>query len=153
MKRARLLVTVVTLVSVLTTGIAEAATPASGTLSKKVRTLKWTGSFTLSEPTPQGGCVLEADDPICDHFMLKVDLPDGSRIRVELPAPNLATDLDLEVYSADGAEVGSSGNLPGSGEAVEFRHRGRLRNKPYEVRIVPYLVAPGTTYKATAKAK
>lgn len=153
MKRARILLIVAALLCVVTAGVAEAAAPSSGTLSKRTRVVKWSGTFTLSEPVLTGGCLGGETDPICDHFLLKVNLGDGARIRVELPAPNAMTDLDLHVYSADGAEVASSGNLIGENEIAEFTHRGRMRNKPYEVQITPWAVVPGTTYKATAKVK
>lgn len=154
MRFVRACLLVISVLCLVATVPAEAASPAKGTLSKKSKKVSWTGSFTLSEPDPVGNCELGGStDPVCDHFFLKVDLPDGARIRIDLPTPNGTTDLDLYVYSATGAEVGSSGNLIGTGEFVEFRHSGRFRNKPYEVRVVPWIVVPGTTYKATAKVK
>jgi hypothetical protein len=133
--------------------VAEAATPSSGTLSKRSKKVTWTGSFTLSEPDSVGGCFGGSTDPICDHFMLKVDLRDGSRVRIDLPAPDAVSDLDLYVYSPTGNEVASSANAFGTNEFVEFRHSGRFNKKAYEVRIMPWLVVPGTAYKATAKVK
>ena len=65
----------------------------------------------------------------------------------------MSESMRLFVHSPTGSEIGSSGNLIGQAEFVEFRHSGRFRNKPYEVRILPYLVVPGTAYKATAKVK
>lgn len=153
MKPVRVFLLVIALVCTLVSSTAQAATPPGGTLSKKVRIVKWTGMFTLSEPNPLGNCLGGSDDPTCDYFLLKVNLPDGARIRIDLPAPSATTDLDLYVHSPTGSEVGSSGNLPGQNELVEFRHSGRFRNKPYEVRVLPYLVVPGTAYKATAKVK
>jgi hypothetical protein len=154
MKLIRALALVTIVLGLVGSTTAEAATPSSGTLSKKSRMVKWSGSFTLMEPDPVGNCELGGStDPICDHFMLKVNLPDGARVRVDLPVPNSATDMDLYIYNASGAEVGSSGNLPGNNEFVEFRHSARFTNKPYEVRVVPWIVAPGTTYTATAKVK
>jgi hypothetical protein len=138
----------------LAMGTANAADPASGTLSKSKKSLKWSGSFTLSQPNPvTADCVGGASDPICDHFMLKVNLGDGARIRVEVPVPNGTTDFDLHVYGPTGNLVGSSANSPGENEIVEFRHSARYRNKAYEVRVVPWLVVPGTTYSGTAKVK
>jgi hypothetical protein len=133
--------------------VVQAATPASGTLSKKSKVVRWTGTFTLSQPDSLTGCVGGSTDPICDHFMLKVDLKDGSRIRIDLPAPDAVSDVDLYVYSPTGSEVGSSANAFGTNEFVEFRHSGRFNKKSYEVRIMPWLVVPGTTYKAAAKVK
>ena len=129
---------------------ADAATPARGTLSKKVRSVRWKGTFTLSQPNPvTGDCIGGATDPICDHFLLKVDLPDGARIRVSVPMTDEPGDLDMHVYAPDGSLVGSGTKLQ-TNEAVEFRHRGRFRGKSYEVRVVPWIVVPGTTYDGTA---
>lgn len=132
---------------------AEAATPARGTLNKQVKAVKWTGTFTLSQPNPvTGDCVGGATDPICDHFLLKVDLPDGARIRVVVPMTDEPGDLDMHVYAPNGSVVGSGTKLQ-SDEVVEFRHSGRYRNQPYEVRVVPWIVVPGTTYEGTASVR
>jgi hypothetical protein len=153
MRFARIAAVALIGLGVLVQPAANAATPSKGTLSKKVKLVKWTGSFTLSEPTITGGCLGGSGDPACDYFYLKVDLSDGARIRIDVPAVNATTDLDLFVYSSTGAEVGSSGNNPGEAERVEFRHSGRFRNKPYEVRVKSFLAAPGTSYKASAKVR
>jgi hypothetical protein len=153
MSIARALVAALTVLFIAAQPVANAATPSSGTLSKKSKSVKWNGTFTLSEPDSVGGCVGGSTDPICDHYLLKVNLPDGARIRIDLPAPDGVSDLDLYVYSPTGAEVGSSANFLATNEFVEFRHSGRFRNKPYEVRITPWLVVPGTTYTATAKVR
>jgi hypothetical protein len=155
MKRALTLLAVVAVSGLLAATVpAGAATPATGTLSAKKKSLTWTGTFTLSEPvanlvTP--ACVLGESDPICDHFKLKIDLGDGAKVRVSIPGQQ-ATDIDFTVFAPDGSEVATSGNLPGASESATFSHRARFRNRPYEVQVVPYLVAPGTTYKATAQA-
>jgi hypothetical protein len=150
----RVFLLVTTSLCLVALGTAQAANPSSGTLSRRSKKVQWSGTFTLSEPDPLFGCVGGSSDPICDHYTLKADLPDGARIRIELPVPDATTDLDMYVYNAAGSEVarGASG-FGGANEAAEFRHSGRFRNKPYEVRIVPFTVAPGTTYKATARVK
>lgn len=125
-----------------------AASPAGGTLSKTKKKLTWTGTFALSEPTLIEGCV-SGDAGICDHFALKLNLGEGATVKVSIPGQT-ATDMDLIVYDPSGAIVGSSGEVPGSGEVVEFKHRSRHRNKAYTVEVKPFLVAPGTTYKGTA---
>ena len=152
-KSARVFLLVTALVGLVSVGTAQAATPSSGTLSKKVKSVKWTGSFTLSQPNPAGDCVGGESDPICDHYMLKVNLGDGARIRIDLPTPNGQTDIDFYVYSPAGSLVASSGNLIGTNEFAEFRHSGRFKGKSYEVRIVPFIVVPGTSYAAAAKVK
>ena len=153
MKSLRLMLLVTALVGVLFSGTAQAADPPSGTLSKSRKSVSWAGSFVLSQPDSVGGCVGGAEDPICDHFLLKISLGDGTRIRIDLPAPDALSDLDLFVYSPSGSEVGRSANAFGTNEFVEFRHSGRFRNKVYEVRVKPWLVVPGITYKATAKVR
>lgn len=155
MRPIRVFLLALALVSVVVSGTAQSATPPGGTLSKKVKLVRWSGEFTLSEPSPYltPGCIVGTEDPICDHYFLKVNLPDGARITVTLPSPDATTDLDLFVFAPTGAEVGSSGNLIGQPESVTFRHSGRFRNKPYEVQIVPFIVVPGTTYKATARVR
>lgn len=129
---------------------AEAASPATGTLSKSKKAVSWTGSFTGSDPSPIEGCVGSPSSPVCDYFKLKIDLGEGAKIKVSLPAQT-ATDIDLYIYDPTGVLIGVSGNLPGMGEAIEFTHRARHRKKNYIVELKPYLVVPGTSYKATAK--
>jgi len=137
-------------VAVLATSVpAGAATPTSGTLSKSKRTVSWTGSFTLSDPSPADGCAGGDSSPICDRFSLKVDLGEGAKIKVVIPRQT-ATDIDLYVYAPNGALLGSSGNLPGEGESVEFVHHARYRKQAYIVEVKPYAVVPGTSYKGTA---
>jgi hypothetical protein len=153
MRFIRVSLLAVALTSMVVSGTAEAATPSKGTLSKKVKTVRWGGSFTVSQPDSFTGCLGGSTDPICDHFLLKVDLADGARIRIDVPAPDAVSDIDLYVYSPSGSEVGSSANSFGTNEVVQFRHSGRFRNKVYEVRIMPWLVVPGTAYRATAKVK
>lgn len=126
---------------------AQAATPGSGTLSKAGQELSWTGSFMLS--TVELGCAIV---PACDHYKLKVSMGDGARVRIAIPAPNPATDIDFTVYDPKGVEIASSVNLPGENESATFTHRGKFRNQVYDVEIDPYLVAPSVvTYKATAR--
>ena len=144
---------VAALVGMIATGTAQAADPPSGTISKSKKSLKWTGSFVASQPWPVEGCAGGSSDPICDHFLLKVNMPEGTRIRIVLPAPSVATDLDLFVYAPTGGLIGTSGNIPGQQELVDFRHSKRYTNKPYEVLIRPFIVVPGTTYSATAKVR
>lgn len=153
MRFARVATVGLILLSLFAQASANAATPAFGTLSKKAKVVRWTGTFTLSEPDSLTGCLGGSTDPVCDHFLLKVNLPDGARVRINVPAPDAVSDVDLYVFSPTGSEVGRSANAFGTNEFVEFRHSGRFRNKVYEVRVMPWLVVPGTTYKAAAKVK
>jgi hypothetical protein len=142
----RLLIAAGAVVALLASVPAQAATPGSGTLSKAGQKLSWTGSFTLS--TLELGCAIV---PACDHYKLKISMGDGARVRVQIPAPNPATDIDFVVYDPKGVEVASSGNLPGEDEAATFTHKGKFRNQIYDVEVDPYLAAPAVvSYNATA---
>lgn len=150
MKRTLTLLSLIALTGVLALNVpAGAATPAGATLSKKKKTVSWTGSFILSDPSPIDGCVGEDASPICDRFQLKLDLGEGAKVKVVIPG-QAATDIDLYVWAPGRILVGSSGNLPGAGESVEFTHRARFRNRAYTIEIKPYVVIPSTSYKATA---
>lgn len=150
MKRLLTALSLVALTGVLALNVpAGAATPAGGTLSKKKKSLSWTGSFVLSDPSPIDGCLGEDALPICDRYMLKVDLGEGAKIKVVIPG-QVATDIDLYVYAPGRVLVGSSGNLPGAGESVEFTHRARWRKQAYTIEVKPYAVLPTTSYKGTA---
>jgi hypothetical protein len=158
-KQIALVCTVAALVGVA--GTAGAAAPPSGTLSKTRRTLTWKGGpYTTSYPTSDVQCLNGQADTMCDHFYLKIDMGQGALIRVSITpsasglealqvvaGPN---DFDLFVYSPDGALVGQSAGSTGY-ESVTFAHKAIYRNRPYEVRVVPFLVVPGATYKGTAR--
>src|SRR5688572_2571154 len=77
---------------------AGAATPPGGTVSAKKKSLSWTGSFVLSDPSPIDGCAGEDSSPICDRFLLKVDLGEGAKVKVVIPG-QAATDIDLFVWA------------------------------------------------------
>ena len=125
---------------------AQAATPGSGTLSKAGQKLSWTGSFQAT--TLEARCDVV---DVCDHFALTVKMGEGARIRVQLPAPNPATDLDFVVYDPKGVEIANSGNLPGQNESATFTHKAKFRNQKYDIAVIPYLVVPGAvSYNATA---
>jgi hypothetical protein len=150
MRRFLTLLSLVAMTGLLAVNVpAGAATPAGATLSKKKKSVSWTGSFVLSDPAPIDGCVGEDSSPICDRFLLKLNLGEGAKVKVVLPG-QVATDIDLYVWAPGHVLVGSSGNLPGEGESVEFTHRARYRNRAYTVEIKPYAVIPTTSYKATA---
>lgn len=150
MKRIITLLSVVAMAGLLAVDVpAGASTPPGATLSKKKKSVSWTGSFILSDPSPIDGCAGEDSSPICDRFLLKLDLGEGSKVKITLPGQT-ATDIDLYVFAPGRILVGSSGNLPGEGESVEFTHKARYRNRAYTVEMKPYAVIPTTSYKATA---
>jgi hypothetical protein len=142
---------------------ASASVPAGGTLSRSIRSLSWTGGpFTVTYPTSDFECLGGASDGFCDHYKLKINMGEGAKVKVSIvgspsglevlqgPAsgPN---DFDLFVYDADGNLVGSSQGTTGR-ESVTFTQKARLRGRPYEVRVVPFIILPGATYKGTAAA-
>jgi len=148
-------------VSLLLVSTAQAATPASGTLSKSKRTLTWNGGpFTTSYPiTSVAPCVNGASDSMCDHFLLKVNMGQGARIKVSIvPSPSGLeilqvvagpNDYDMYLFDPDGNQVGESAGSTGR-ESITFTQKARFRNRPYEVRVIPFLLIPGATYKGTA---
>ena len=145
-KTIRLLVAAGAAVVLLVSVPAQAATPASGTLSKAGQKLSWTGSFQAT--TLEARCDVV---DVCDYYKLKVNMGEGARVRVQLPAPNPATDLDVYVYDPKGVEIAESGNLPSQDESLTFNHKAKFRNQVYTVQVVPYFVIPGAvSYQATA---
>ncbi len=132
---------------------AEAAAPATGSLSSKKKMITFNGGpFNVSFPL--AGCIV-ATDSSCDPYDLKVLMGDGAKFKVSivgsagpLDAAN-GNDFDLYVFAPDGTLAGSSESLGGK-EAVIITHKSRHRGKPYAVRVVPFLVVPGATYKGTA---
>jgi hypothetical protein len=139
---------------------AQAASPTSGKLTRSKRSVTWSGGpFVLSEPNYAGSaCIAGRVDPTCDHFMLTVNMPEGSHVQVKVatarPEPSNGItgdgdDYDLYVYSPDGGLMGIA-ETPGGNERLTFRHRATYNGKAYEVRVGPWFVYPGSTYKGTA---
>jgi hypothetical protein len=159
----RLAIVCLVVLGALAQSAADAATPASGSITKSKRSLSWNGGpFTLSEPIPDSQCNLGgASDPICDHFMLSITLGDGAKIEVAIKtaAPNASggiepvqgDDYDLFVFAPNGALVAKSNTEVGN-EKLQFKHRAAFNGKPYEIRVNPWGVRPGSTYKGTVKA-
>jgi len=170
MRRLAVVASIIGLAAAITP-VAGAAKPAGGTLSKAKRSLSWSGGpYTVSQPTGDaqtqtGGLVETAcpggkTDSMCDHFMLKVNMGAGSKIKISLGASSSGleilqtvadgpNDFDLYVYAPDGSEVGESVNA-GTHESLIFALKPAWRNKAFEVRIAPYMVVPGATYSAKA---
>ena len=124
----------------LATGSAQAAPkPAKATLDAARPKVAWTGAPGNVNP-------VECTGPLaCEHFKLKI-VPTGQAVKIVLDVP-ANMDFDLYVYAPNGIEAGNSGNLPGEDEVVVLK-----APKPgvYDVVVQPYLVVPGTAYKATA---
>ncbi len=142
---------------------AHAANPESGSITKKKRSVSWMGGpMYMSEPSPGGDCLGGSEDPACDYFALTVTLGEGAKVQVKVTTSRAnaqdgvngvqGDDYDLYVYAPNGALVGEAANDPRGNETAEFRHRSQYNGRPYEVRIAPWLVLPGSTYKGTASA-
>ena len=78
---------------------------------------------------------------------------EGATVRIVLPLPNPAMDIDLYVYNPRGVQVAESTGFIAENEALTFVHKAQFRNKAYDVTVVPYIVPPGTSYKATASVR
>jgi hypothetical protein len=142
---------------------ADAASPRSGTLLRSNPAVTWSGGpFWLSEPNyVNATCVAGARDPLCDHYSLTVNLSDGARILVSVTTaaanpndgiqPFDGNDYDFYVYSPEGVLLAYAANTQGN-EKVIFTHRARFKGRPYEIRVHPWFVRPGSTYKGTAQA-
>lgn len=125
---------------------AQAAEPPQGTVSRQADAA-WTGGpFVVPNPA---ACVSSVD-PVCDHFFLTVDAREGTHVGVAITTEDpAANDLDLFVYAPDGTLLASSATATGT-ESLVFEHRLDHGTGPYEVRVQPWLVAPGTVYEGFA---
>ena len=127
-----------------------AADPGAGTVGKGNRTATWSGGpYTAGVPN-QLGCAGPAD-PTCDGFALTVDLKPGSRFAVGIASEMAEDDYDLYVYYPDGTEAARSANA-GSNESVVIEHTVVHGSGPYAVRVLPFMVAAGSTYQGIARS-
>ena len=131
------------LLLMLSSGVAWAASPSSGTVSQSSTQASWTGGPGL--PTASATCG-GPNNAGCDNYKLTV-VPPSYSFKVDITlTPKAADDYDLEVYGPDGTLVGSSGNAPGEAEKVTL-------NNPaagvYTVSASNF--AAILTYSATAK--
>lgn len=124
---------------------AMAASPSSGDLNSAKEEVTWSGGpFYASNPV---GCITSTD-PGCDHFRLSISSPSIQRVLVAIaPADGFeADDYDLFVYDDQGVLVGQSASETGY-ESVVIENGGAAY---YEVRVQPWLIAPGSTYDGVA---
>jgi hypothetical protein len=127
----------------------QAADPENGTVKNGNRTTTWTGGpYTVGVPN-QLGC-LGPDDPVCDAFALEVDTKAGRSFLVGITSAIETDDYDLYVYYPDGTEAGRSANA-GSDEAVVIEHTLAHGEGPYQVRVLPFDVAQGSSYDGVAR--
>lgn len=134
----------------LTVPVAQAANPPHGRVAPPNVSAEWTGGpFTLGIPN-QLGCA-GPSDPTCDAFSLHIDLPYDYRVSVAIWSDVAADDYDLYVYYPDGTEAGRSANAGGT-EAVVIKHTDKHGTGLYQVRVLPFSVTAGGTYRGYARA-
>ncbi|MBO0839776.1 MAG: hypothetical protein J2O49_03015, partial [Sciscionella sp.] len=144
--------------AVLTPTIANASTPASGTLSLSGSHQANWQSPVYAKGTGGGASSCPANDPdnaTCDHFDLTVDTPASywddtpeGGVPVSIQWPNKSDDFDLYVYDSSGKEVAESAGTADPEVALIPKASGT-----YHVLVVPYDVKnasyAGSAYLAT----
>ncbi len=136
---------------------AQAASPSTGIISRAKPALSWKGGpFLLPRPV---GC-LGPSDPTCDYFFLRVNLEPGTEVEIKMTtprgsppsnAPIGSDDFDIYVWGPND-EILAEGATDSGNETIRFTHSHKLRNYVYEIEVVPFLVQPGTSYTARARA-
>jgi hypothetical protein len=125
---------------------AHASNPSSSTVSAASPSTWIGGPFAASSPSLAPECV--DGSPSCDtHALTVVPAPGNYSLEINVRAAVPTDDYDLYVYDSNGVQVGSDGAPPGIPERVV------LENPPggvYTVKVLAFLVAPGSTYTATA---
>src|SRR5262245_12486347 len=121
-----------------------AAEPSGGTLGGSHDEATWTGTFYAPNPAT---CATSAD-PLCDHFRLSIDGGSIRRVLIAISpeAGSEGDDYDLFVYDDQGALVASQADGDGN-ESVVIENTGSAF---YEVRVQPFLITPGSTYRGVA---
>jgi len=115
LRRATAMAALATGLALLVAAPAQAATPASGTVSSSSPTVTWTGN--PQPPTASATCN-GPSNPACDNFQLTILAPsDPFTVAIEV-VPQLTDDYDIEVYGPGGELVDDSGNSPGQPESV-----------------------------------
>jgi hypothetical protein len=134
----------------LSTVSADAATPASGSVSDTAPTTTWSaGPFAVPNVSgTTGGDVTCGEPQLCDDFSLQVSVPSGydtgHSLRIDIKWPNAAADFDLYVLDADGRQIAASASTSDP-ETVLLP----AVSASYTVRVVPY--APlGESFTGTA---
>lgn len=131
--------------------ITQAATPSAGVISKR-QSVEWSGGpFAASTlgVAPGGRCV-GPNASVCDQFSLTVDAPSGAAVAVAITSDIAGDDYDLFVFYADGSSAASGQRSAPDDDQVVFEHRLDRGSGPYEVRIDPAIVTPGSTYHGMA---
>ena len=125
----------------LTATAAQSATPESGSIGGKSKSVSWQGTALASNPATCAG----AADPTCDHFLLEVSTKRTQDVSIAVTGAE-GDDWDLFVYGPDGSQVASSATSS-SNESVVI---DGAPSGTYEVRVQPFTVTPGATYAGRA---
>ena len=149
-------------VAVLAVGPASTAMPPTGIIGPPSGTsVSWAGQpYPTGHVAPVPQACPGAADPanlLCDHFYLTVDVPPshwdtntgGADVLIEWASAD--DDFDLYVYDSSGTQVGFSA-AGGTTSERAFIQNASSAGSPYEVRVVPFLIAsPGLIgYDGTA---
>lgn len=140
-----------------------AATPSSGTVTPSSGPFVYTGgpfdfdNQTGTPDTPAGpGTPPVCQDPVlpCDDFALTVSIPPADTnvyfLRVSVSFANVASDFDLYLFDASGADINHSVNGAGVQEVVQVQ--APVGTSEFTVQVAPFDVvngAGGDTYTAT----
>lgn len=135
-----------------------AATPGSGTIGVAPAdpSVTWSGGPYVV-PTPVPDACPPATDPLnvrCDHFYLTVNVPPSywethtGGADMQITWGSADDDYDLYVYDNTGVLVGQSANGGTTSERFLLQNANSAQS-PYEVRVVPFLVA-AATYNGSA---
>lgn len=144
MVRRSLLVAAVTLVlAAVLAAPARGATPGTGRIAAGSPRVTWSGSAAASNPVACFG----RGDTRCDHFALTIEPVAGHDVRIAIDVA-ASDDWDVYVYAPDGSEVGSGASGFVGADEVTIVHAPVAGT--YEVRVQPYAIAPGASYKASA---
>jgi hypothetical protein len=133
----------------LPNGAADAATPASGSVSDTAPTTTWSaGPFVAPNVSGTTGTVSCGNPQLCDDYALKVSVPAGydagHSLRIDVKWPNPAADFDVYVLDSAGREMAASASSSDP-ETVLLP----AVTASYTVRVVPF--APlGDSFSGTA---
>ncbi|HYZ18290.1 MAG TPA: post-COAP-1 domain-containing protein [Gaiellaceae bacterium] len=135
-----------------------AATPASGTIGPTPgSSVNWTGGPYAGSTALPDECP-PLSDPAnvrCDHFYLTVNVPashwdaNHGGADIQITWASSADDYDLYVYDNAGNLVGQSASGGTTSERFLLQSANAAQS-PYEVRVVPFLVATSPTYSGSA---
>ena len=117
---------------------ADAATPASGTVSDTSTTATWTaGPFLVPNVTGATGSVTCSAATPCDDYTLTVSTPAGydadHQLRIDVQWPNSAADFDIYLLDSAGSVIASSASSSDPEVMLTAPVSGT-----YTVRVVPY---------------